>query len=389
MRAAVKDLDHTQEAIRVMVATPLGLHGRGGIDRLNDIIFEAIAARPELDVSIDRLVTRGQGGLLRAQFIFAYALVRLSFAAFQGKVDLLHIHLSDRGSSYRKIVLGAVARFLRVPYVVHLHGAVFDEFWSTAPARLAHAIDRLFERSEHVIVLGHYWASVVADRLPNIVRKISVMPNATPPIHFNRLPAIDSRVRISCLGELGRRKGTPQLIEALGLLGGRSDWTATIAGNGQVEASRAQVRSLGIDDKVNIPGWLDSVAIRNLLCRTDLLVLPSFSENLPMVILEAFAHGVPVVSTPVGAIPEIVDHGRNGLLVAAGDVSALADALEQLIEDHDLRRNLGQAARRDHAERFEIGSYVTQLVAIWRQSQACPATARLGSADPESVTDDD
>jgi glycosyltransferase involved in cell wall biosynthesis len=70
-------------------------------------------------------------------------------------------------------------------------------------------------------------------------------------------------------------------------------------------------------------------------------------------------------------------------------VSALADALEQLIEDHDLRRNLGQAARRDHAERFEIGSYVTQLVAIWRQSQACPATARLGSADPESVTDDD
>ncbi len=194
--------------------------------------------------------------------------------------------------------IGCVARFLRIPYVVHLHGAVFNEFWSAASPRLARAINRLFEQSEQIIVLGRYWAGVVGDRLPNVVHKISVIPNATPPSLLDQIPAKDGRVRISCLGQLGPRKGTPQLIEAFGRLVGRSDWTATIAGNGKVEESRAEVRSLGIDDRVDIPGWLNSTATNNLLCRTDILVLPSFSENLPMVILEAFAHGVPVCQLP-------------------------------------------------------------------------------------------
>ncbi len=119
--------------------------------------------------------------------------------------------------------------------------------------------------------------------------------------------------------------------------------------------------------EVDVPGWLNSAAADNLLRRTDILVLPSFAENLPMVILEAFAHGVPVVSTPVGAIAEVIDDGRNGLLVPAGDVAALAGALKKLLDNPELRRSLGQAARRDHAERYEIGPYVTQLAGIWQR----------------------
>ncbi len=363
-------MDHRRKRLRVIVATPLGFRGRGGIDRLNDAIFEAISLRPEFYISIRRLVTRGQRGLFAAQFIFACALIRLWLLALRREVDVLHIHLSDKGSCYRKTVLGAVARFLRIPYVVHLHGAVFNEFWSAASPCLARGIDRLFEQSEQIVVMGRYWAGVVGDRLPNVMHKISVIPNATPPSFFDQKPAEDGCVRISCLGQLGQRKGTPQLIEALGRLAHRSGWTATIAGDGKIDQSRAEVLRLGIADRVDIPGWLDSTATEDLLCRTDILVLPSFSENLPMVILEAFAHGIPVVSTPVGAIPEVVDQGRNGFLVPAGDVPALADALKRLIENPKLRQTFGQAARRDHAQRYSIGPYVTQLAAIWRRSVA-------------------
>src|SRR6185437_4171422 len=341
--------------------------GRGGIDRLNDLIFEAIAARSELNICLDRLVTRGQRGLFAAQFVFSFALLRLVFSGLRGKVDVLHIHLSDKGSCYRKTLLGAFARFLRIPYVVHLHGAVFSEFWSTARPSLARAIDRLFERSAHIIVLGRHWAAVVGDRLPTVVHKISIIPNATPRSLLNQVPAKDGRIRITYLGELGPRKGTTQLIEALGRLDQRSDWTATIAGNGKLDESREAVRRLGIADRVEIPGWLDSAATNYLLCRTDVLALPSFSENLPMVILEAFAHGVVVVSTPVGAIPEVIDHGGNGFLVPCGDVLALADTLGQLIKNSELRQKVGQAARRSHTEHYDIGSYVSKLVSIWEQ----------------------
>jgi len=359
-------LHKADQELRLIVATPLGLNGRGGIDRLNDSIFENLDSRPELHVAAKRLVTRGQRDLVTAQFVFAYAIVKFLCLALLRRVDMLHIHLSIWGSSYRKTTLGAIARLLGIPYVVHLHGSGFDEFWTAAPSPLAKAIDRLFAESEQIIVLGQYWARAITDRLPQTKNKITVLPNATKLSSEVQLPAPDSRVRITCLGQLGERKGTPQLIEALQKLALRQDWTATIAGDGKVEESRARISELGLSNRVCIPGWLSSKEADNLLCRTDILVLPSFAENLPMVILEAFAHGIPVVSTPVGAIPEVIDTGRNGLLVPIGDVSSLTKAIERLLENRELRLELGCAALQDYINLYKIDTYVTTLSRIWR-----------------------
>ena len=156
-------------------------------------------------------------------------------------------------------------------------------------------------------------------------------------------------------------------MEALAKLAHRNDWSAVIGGNGDVEETRASARRLGIADRVDIPGWLDSEATTAVLRRSDVLVLPTFIENLPMTILEAFACGVPVVTTPVAAITEAVEHERNGLLVPVGDIAALTEALRRLIEDGDLRRRLGRAAREDHARGYEIQGHVAQLVSLWRE----------------------
>ena len=110
---------------------------------------------------------------------------------------------------------------------------------------------------------------------------------------------------------------------------------------------------------------------RAQLQQTDILTLPSFVESLPMAVIEAFAYGVAVVATPVGAVPEVVTHERNGLLVPVGDAAALADALNRLIEDGALRRRLGDAARRDHAERYEINTYTRRLALVWQKAARC------------------
>jgi glycosyltransferase involved in cell wall biosynthesis len=265
-------------------------------------------------------------------------------------------------------MLGYAARVLGIPYVVHLHGAIFVEYWADAPFWVVRSINHLFEGSERIIVLGQYWALAIAKRLPGVADKLVILPNATWPSTSRQCPATDGRVRITCLGQLGRRKGTPQLIAALELLADQADWSATIAGDGKVEESRASILKVAIADRVTVPGWLNAAETEDLLCRTDILVLPSYWENLPMVILEGFAHGVAVVSTPVGAIPEVIENGRNGLIVPVGDVAALAKALKRLIEDAEMRRRLGDAERGAHAERYEIQSYAKRLANIWRQS---------------------
>jgi glycosyltransferase involved in cell wall biosynthesis len=367
-----------QKPLRVFIATPNGLGGRGGIDRMNDMLIDVIEADPTLNVEVERLVTRGNGSVVFAPIALCLALFRLWRSARRRQVDVVHICLSLKGSAYRKIIVGLFARYCGVPYVVHLHGGGFEFFWLTAGNRLRRAVDRLFVESDRIVVLGRYWVDVLAGWLPETRDKIEIFPNATYGATGENEPALDRRVRLTFLGELGRRKGTPQLMEALGRLADRRDWTATIAGNGEVEETRASAQRLGIADVVDIPGWLDGEATAAVLRRSDIVVLPTFIENLPMIILEAFACGVPVITTPVAAITEVLDHERNGLLVPVGDIDALVEAIRRLIDDEDLRHRLGQAARADHARAYDIRGYAARLVKLWgdvaaQQKRSSPA----------------
>jgi glycosyltransferase involved in cell wall biosynthesis len=360
--------------LRVLLATPYGEDGMGGIDRLNDAIVNGYAARPELGIKASRLVTRGKGSLALAQPIFAAALAKLTFQALRGEVDLLHIHLSVKGSSYRKAVLARAARALQVPYAVHLHGTDYREFWEGTNGALRAEIDRMFVNAAKIIVLGEFWAGVVRDMLPEVSGKIIVLPNATAGVVRPAEPAgAGEPVRITFLGQLGQRKGTPDFVAALGRLRGLSNWRATIAGDGAIAETKEQLRALDLEGRVSVPGWLDAAERTQLLHQSDMLVLPSYAENLPMVLLEAFAHGVATIITPVGAVPEVVSHNRNGLLVDPGDVTGIAAAMERLISNREFSFSLGQAARRDHTERFEIGQYLERLAGIWQE--AAPVSA--------------
>jgi glycosyltransferase involved in cell wall biosynthesis len=316
-------------------------------------------------IEASRLVTRGTGNLVGAPLIFGRALLQLLFARMHGKVDVLHINVAAGGSAIRKSLLARLARHLDIPYVVHLHGSRFHTFWPAAGRWVRGTVDRFFLESSAVIVLGSYWSELVERHVPQVSSRVIVLPNATAPPRFARQPSSDGRVRISFLGELGERKGTPQLVEALGLLADCQNWTATIAGNGEVQETKERTRQLDIADRVMVPGWLGPDAVDELLRNTDIFVLPSFAENLPMSILEAFANGIAVVATPVGAVAEVITHESNGLLVPPGDVHTLASALRRLIEDGGFREGLGAAAQADHARYYAIGGYLSRLEEIW------------------------
>lgn len=355
-----------EEPLSILLATPYGKEGMGGIDRLNDAIVDGVSRHPELGVTCHRLVTRGKGSLWAAQGIFAAALVQLTYAAARGNVSLLHIHLSVKGSSYRKAVLAKLARLLGVPYVVHLHGTDYREFWETTNKYLRAELGRMLDGSACILVLGDYWAKVVAELQPSAAAKIAVLPNATESVrHFPSRREENAGVRITFLGQLGRRKGSSDLLQALASLSVLPGWTATLAGDGPIAETRQEVKALGLEGRVDVPGWISTDQRAALLDESDMLVLPSYAENLPMVVLEAFAHGVPVISTPVGAIPEVVIPGRNGLLVNPGDVVALAAAIRRLIEAPTLRKRMGEAARQDHSAKFEMNRYLSHLSELW------------------------
>ena len=130
----------------------------------------------------------------------------------------------------------------------------------------------------------------------------------------------------------------------------------------------ADVQSLArpLDEAVDFPGFVRGPDKLRLLQQAALLVLPSYAEGVPIAVLEGMAAGLPVVTTPVGGVPDIFEDGVNGLLVPPGDPAALADAIERLLDDPDQRRSMGEANRRKALKEFDVPIYVEKLLGLYR-----------------------
>ena len=349
--------------VRVIVLTP-GVGGLGGISRMMDNVSDELAGRQDTGVEVRFVSTRGDVPLLKP-VVFLQALLRVAMTCMTGRADILHLNLASSGSTARKLIFGTIADACRTPYMIHLHGAEYREFWASRSHLGARVIERFFRRAAGILVLGQVWQKFVGQRVPEAAQRITILPNATRASTLPRSAHRRRDVVISFLGRLGPRKGTPHLVAALAALPVDGGWRAVLAGDGEVAETRALVHSLGLADRVDVPGWVGPDKVEQILQGTDIFVLPSLAENLPMSIIEAFAHGIPVISTPVGAVPEMIEDGRTGLIVPVDDSRALADALHRLIKDPELRQALGRNARDAHETRYLLSSYTDRLVALW------------------------
>jgi glycosyltransferase involved in cell wall biosynthesis len=353
--------------LQVLVATPSGTSGQGGIDRVMATLKMQLEREGHPGLNVRFLPSRGSGHVALSIFYATCFCLRLLVARLGGNVDVVHLNVSSNGSTYRKIVIARFARLLGVPYVLHLHGAEYQTFWKAGNGLGSRLIRDMFERAAHVVVLGRVWRTFISSRAPGAADRIVIVPNATEVPRLPHLGGGDT-VHILFLGRIGDRKGVPQLGEALFRMRENPHWRATIAGDGAVDAARARATELGMADRVALPGWVGPDTVAQLIASADILVLPSFAENLPVSVIEGMAAGLAVVTTPVGAVEDIITDGETGLLVQPGDVEALTAALTRLVEDRALRDRLGQNAQIVHRERLDLAPFAKAIRDVWTSS---------------------
>ena len=183
---------------------------------------------------------------------------------------------------------------------------------------------------------------------------------------FYSVPAapLPEAPRCVCVGRLCEQKGQLLLVEAVARLAARGvACELVLAGDGEMRRDvEAAIARHHLESSVRITGWIDGEQVRKEILDARLLVLPSFAEGLPVVIMEALALRRPVITTYVAGIPELVRHGENGWLVPAGDVAALAGALEEAISESPLTlARMGEAGRARVLERHAIDTEVAKL----------------------------
>lgn len=274
-----------------------------------------------------------------------------------------HIHAHFAGMAARTAFW--IQKFFGISFSFTAHAN--DIF---APRDFEIDLDKLVEVARAVVTETDYSKKFLQERFPDRADKIYRIYNGLNLAEFRRADFSPASPTIIAVGRLIDKKGFADLIQACRLLGERGkSFRCQIFGEGPLEEKlRRQIEELKLQNCVELPGPKPQHEIRKYLAAGTVFVLPSVidpeggMDNLPTVVMEAMATGLPVISTGIGGIPEMVIDNETGLLVSAGDAGGLADAIEKVIADLSLARRLGENGYRRTVELFSIEKNVRELL---------------------------
>jgi colanic acid/amylovoran biosynthesis glycosyltransferase len=295
--------------------------------------------------------------------------LRLYQAVYVGlrlqELGIHHVHAHFAGMAARTAFW--IAKFFPITFSFTAHAN--DIF---APKKFETGLDKLVGAARVVVTETDYAEKFLRERFPERADQIHRIYNGLNLAEFGGATFSSDPPSIIAIGRLIVKKGFANLIRACALLveRGRS-FQCEIFGEGPLEKQlRGQIAELTLEEFVQLPGPKPQHELRERLARASVFVMPSVPEpeggmdNLPTVIMEAMATGLPIVSTRIGGIPEMVVENETGFLVQPEDAVALAGAIEKITDDRSLGRKLGQAGYERAQELFSIEKNMQELCAL-------------------------
>ena len=362
--------------------TPVG----GGMFKVADYLIQSQAAQtPPHAAQLRPLDSRGAASPAFSLWVLLTALVKIIRGHLSGRLAGVHVNLAARMSLFRKGAIVAVCHALGVPVVLHLH-ADMQNFYAALPAVLQRMTRSVFAMATTVVVIGPVARHFVIQALRVPAQRVAIVINGVPEaIEPRRTPQPGGSQRVLFLGNLSDLKGVSILLQALSKPGfDRGRLQVVIAGGGDVAGYQAKARALGIDEFVKFEGWCDQQKTARLLAASDVLVLPSLDEVLPLVILEALANGVAVVCTPVGEIPSLLTDGIDARFVTPGDVDDLAAVLQDVLKEPAQLEAMGRNGRALYEQQFSLSRFFSSVARIHQRAFGVAAQPRdCGAAAEE------
>jgi len=264
---------------------------------------------------------------------------------FNQQFKIVHIHGASVGSFYRKYVFFLISKYIfRKRVLYHIHGARYHLFYAESSPIVKKLVQHIVNKSDGVIVLSESWKVFFANNFtPKRIYILSNIVGYAPPLN-KYIVDNKSTLKLLFLGRIGDRKGIFDLLQLLVERKKEIDGKLEliVGGDGEVQRLINFVKTNDLTNTVKFVGFVEGKDKKQILTNSDIYILPSYNEGLPISILEAMSYSMPIISTNVGGIPEIVDNNLNGLLVDPGDKVALFKAIKVFFENRQKVTSFGK-----------------------------------------------
>jgi glycosyltransferase involved in cell wall biosynthesis len=347
------------------------------VSAVNRIFIDSLAEQYDF---VPGWANRRAGGTQQARFNFTNVYYLLAHgcqwavALLRRRPAVVHYGLTSGWAMEKGLAYLFLGRVMGAKTIGHLHAGDFIEFWQKLPEKRRARARRQMLQLDALVALSETWRNRLIEHVGIPEKKLHVINN---PIARDfeeaalQMPAERGAGRIISIGVMGRDKGVLDLVAASALVAEQTrDFQLTIAGPDREPGMRNQVQTevskLGLGGQLNCLGSVWGQNKIDLFKQAGILVLPSYFENFPMVVLEAAAAGQAIITTPVGAIPEFFEDGESAIFVEPGNVIQLASAIVQLLENPQERLRLALCAREVFLQRLARSGIVRNLDKLYR-----------------------
>lgn len=343
-----------KEQLRVLMVGPArSVHG--GISGVVNNYYEAGLSQK---VALKYIGTMVEGSKVKKLFVAIKALIE--YLVVLPKYDLVHIHMASDNSYKRKSYFIKAAKLFHKKIVLHQHGGNFDHYYlEEQDEKGKEAIRKVLNMADTLVILSPHWRPFFA-QLVNPDR-IQVLPNAIP------LPAPYTKEygqrRLLFLGRICKEKGIRELFAAIEVLREEFPDMRLSLGGIWEEDLKEQAKALG--EHVEYLGWITGEEKQRLLQESDIFVLPTYFEGLPVSLLEAMANYCGVIATTTGGIPHMMTSQVEGILIPPKDVDSLTQAIRQLLLEPKLCKQYGDLARKQVETHYSMEENQKKLLSIY------------------------
>lgn len=313
-------------------------------------------------VNLIYLGTATRKGKIAKVFHFIFILPKLLWILSTKKIDILHVHMAEKTSVYRKGIVMYLAKMFDCRIICQMHAGPFIKWYQTLPKNKKAVVSRIINLPDKMLVLGYYWLNEMSDLIP--IDKLDVLYNGVPIPTNNDYDPYNAK-DISFFGHLRKEKGIYELLKAASLLKGRLPKKTTIHLCGTCDQFDIQkyIEDNDLEELVVFHGWVNGKDKEIIEKKTAVSVLPTYIEGLSMTVLECMTLGIPVLTTNITTMPEMLDGIVD--MVEPGDYKNLADKLLELINNPELRLEISKKEFERVSNKFSINKMIHQTLLIY------------------------